>query len=132
MRFWRRQPGDKGWCQGANARDVTGRAVPVLDPAGSRRPNGEAVAFSIYGAIMLAGVQGDRQTQTGPMWDVLTREAVNRRHDGRRVSNQHPVFEFNDRDGQSAEAAVEFLLDCADKLLTVTETTKPVEPPFPT
>lgn len=122
---------ERGWCQGANARDVSGRAVPVLDPSGSRKPNPEAATFSIYGAIMTAGATGDRQTQTGPMWEVLVRQAVANRRDGKRDSRQHPVFEFNDREGQTVEGALEYLADCAEKLDGITETTIPPETPFP-
>lgn len=123
---------ERGWCQGANARDVVGKAVSVLEPNGSRRPNPEAARFSIYGAIMLAGATGDRQTQTGPMWEVMVREAVAARRDGKRESSQHPVFEFNDRDGQTVEGALEFLANCAEKLDGITEVTIPPESPFPT
>ena len=124
---------DFGWCQGANARDANGKDVPVADPGGSRRPNPEAARFSIYGAIMRAGLTGDRQTQTGPMWDVLVREAVDRRRDGTPItSRQHQVFEYNDREGMTIEGALDFLEACADRMKPVDETTKATESPSPT
>ncbi len=40
-----------GWSKGANARDATGRIVPLYVGADRAKINPEAVAFSPYGAI---------------------------------------------------------------------------------
>ena len=124
---------EKGWCQHANARDGLGRAVPALDPGGNRRINPEAASFSIYGAIMAAGMKGDRQTQTGLMWDTLVNEARKLRGGTRFArGGQHPVFEFNDHKDQSAESVLLFLTDCAKTLEGVEATSEAPQTPIST
>jgi hypothetical protein len=100
-----------GWTQDANAVNADGHPVPVFI---SRTPNPAAARYSIYGALVRAGLEGSMQTETGLMWDVLRRKALEAGARGNGAQDYlHPLVAFNDREGQTQEAVLAFLLDCA-------------------
>jgi hypothetical protein len=66
-----------GWSKGSNARDATGRIVPLYVGNNRAQINSNAVAFSPYGAI--CKVAADNRSAVDPrIWTVLAELALPR------------------------------------------------------
>jgi hypothetical protein len=83
-----------GWSHNTNARDDTGRIVPLFAGSGRSAINPAATKFSPYGAICKAASQSPKAQMTPAMWDVLQRLA--REMGGR---GQHPLSNLNEQEG---------------------------------
>jgi hypothetical protein len=77
-----------GWSHNTNARDDTGRIVPLFAGSGRSGINPAATKFSPYGAICKAASQSPKAQMTPAMWDVLQRLA---RDMGGRTGERNPT-----------------------------------------
>jgi hypothetical protein len=100
-----------GWSHNTNARDDTGRIVPLFAGSGRSAINPAATKFSPYGAICKAASQSPKAQMTPAMWDVLQRLA--REMGGR---GQHPLTNLNEQEGVELTDLVTLLNRAADEL----------------
>lgn len=109
-----------GWSKGASARDRYGSVVTLYvngsSETGRTSPNPAAGWFSAYGAIVMA--QYELRATLGPAdWDMVftrAREATGAVHGG--TNYVHPLIQFNESEGRTAEEVAELLEACADEL----------------
>lgn len=96
---------ERGWSQGAVARDGAGRPVALFGGTGgdtSRASiNRDAVAFSLYGAVCKATSDAGGCSRLPLLWDVLFRlcSATDVPYGG--TNRVHPVLQFNEMDGRT-------------------------------
>jgi hypothetical protein len=100
-----------GWSHNANARDATGRIVPLFSGVGRAAINPEAVAFSPYGAICKAASQNPgtrrrpfQESQRSVMM-LGASAAAHRRQPGRHQSGRGGALAlWRDLQGRQSES----------------------------
>lgn len=97
------------WCQRANARDAAGRSCRVLSP--------DAVAFSLYGAVMRSAKAGDVDLQQTSLFQHLTAvsERALQRLGWTNTVHQHPVHAINDYPGIDKQAILDVIEEAAQE-----------------
>lgn len=97
-----------GWCQGANARDSTGREIQLFTGMPAKL-NPAAASFSLYGAVCKAA-EGKPQPESARMWVVLNDQADKALKAPRGGNNNvHPIVGYNNSPGRTVADVIALL-----------------------